>query len=209
MFATWHSQPHFHPSPRMTRLCTHSRIIADVLTPQGLKTGKVRCIECGVVFDDPAPAREQEEDSPQERSIAMRQIYVSLMILGWFAVPNFVSAGWSTSPQISRTDRHTIDCVVIERDSSIRRVSEQRRFENHFDLSLGRDRGRSQSDRERQSDAASSGTGTRSYDKPLGQSFDMPGSVDGHSGRPDPWWGRRPEGEPMLKDLNRDPMRTP
>lgn len=69
MFATWHSQPQFHTSPRMTRLCTHSRIIADVLTQQGLKTGKVRCIECGAVFDDPTPAQEQEEDSTQKGAL--------------------------------------------------------------------------------------------------------------------------------------------
>jgi hypothetical protein len=29
-------------------------MIDDVLTPQGLKTGKVRCIECGAAFDNPA-----------------------------------------------------------------------------------------------------------------------------------------------------------
>jgi hypothetical protein len=41
-----------------TRLCTHSRLIGDVLTPTGLKTGQVRCIECGAVFDDPATDKE-------------------------------------------------------------------------------------------------------------------------------------------------------
>lgn len=139
----------------------------------------------------------------------MRLIYVSLMILGWFAVPDCVSADWPTSSHNFRTDRHTADRGLRDRDSLIHDVSEQRRFEDHFGLSLGRDRGRSESDRDRQSDSAASGKGTRSYDAPLGPSFDIPGHVDGHSRRPDPWWGRRPEGEPMLKDLNRDPMRTP
>ena len=65
------------------------------------------------------------------------------------------------------------------------------------------------SERDRRSDSAISGTGMRSYDTPLGPSFDMPDSVNGHSDRPDPWWGSRTQGEPMLKDLNRDPMKSP
>jgi hypothetical protein len=54
----------------------------------------------------------------------------------------------------------------------------------------------------------SSETGMRSYSDFLGPSFDMPDSVHGHSDRPDPWWGRRGEPEPMLKDVNRDPMKS-
>ena len=33
--------------------CTHSRAIDDVLTRGKKRTGKVRCLECGAVFDDP------------------------------------------------------------------------------------------------------------------------------------------------------------
>jgi hypothetical protein len=33
--------------------CTHQRIIDDVLTKSGKRTGKVRCLECGTIFDDP------------------------------------------------------------------------------------------------------------------------------------------------------------
>ncbi len=33
--------------------CTHQRIIDDVLTRGGKRTGKVRCLECGTTFDDP------------------------------------------------------------------------------------------------------------------------------------------------------------
>lgn len=35
------------------RPCAHARIIDDILTRQGKKTGKVRCLECGATFDDP------------------------------------------------------------------------------------------------------------------------------------------------------------
>lgn len=33
--------------------CAHSRAIDDVLTRNRKRTGKVRCLECGAVFDDP------------------------------------------------------------------------------------------------------------------------------------------------------------
>lgn len=33
--------------------CTHQRIIDDVLSRGGKRTGKVRCLECGTIFDDP------------------------------------------------------------------------------------------------------------------------------------------------------------
>ncbi len=54
MFSTLHTQPQFQASPKPTHCCAHSRMLADVLTPQGLKTGKIRCLECGAVFNDPA-----------------------------------------------------------------------------------------------------------------------------------------------------------
>jgi hypothetical protein len=33
--------------------CTHQRLIDDVLTKSGKRTGKVRCLECSAIFDDP------------------------------------------------------------------------------------------------------------------------------------------------------------
>jgi hypothetical protein len=36
-----------------THTCTHTRLIADVLTRNKKKTGKVRCLECRAIFDDP------------------------------------------------------------------------------------------------------------------------------------------------------------
>lgn len=37
-------------APTMT--CAHGRIIDDVLTVMGKRTGPVRCLEWGVTFDD-------------------------------------------------------------------------------------------------------------------------------------------------------------
>lgn len=33
--------------------CAHRRLIDDVRTRSGKRTGKVRCLECGTIFDDP------------------------------------------------------------------------------------------------------------------------------------------------------------
>jgi len=33
--------------------CAHSRLIGDILTESGKRTGKVRCLECDTEFDDP------------------------------------------------------------------------------------------------------------------------------------------------------------
>lgn len=39
--------------PILNTRCTHQRVIDDVLTRGGKRTGKVRCLECGTIFDDP------------------------------------------------------------------------------------------------------------------------------------------------------------
>jgi hypothetical protein len=140
----------------------------------------------------------------------MKQLCVVLMVLGWFAVPDFVLADWSTYSQRFWIDRHTDKRGMLERDSLIHRV-ESPRFEDHFDLKLGKDGVKSGSGRDQQSDSAVSGKGMRSYDSFLSPSFDIPGSVNGHSDSPNRWWERRGEGERMrkdLKDLNRDPMKN-
>ncbi len=35
------------------KACVHSRLIDDVLTRCGQRTGKVRCLECSAVIEDP------------------------------------------------------------------------------------------------------------------------------------------------------------
>jgi len=39
--------------PHSKTLCAHQRLIDDVRTRSGTPTGKVRCLECGTIFDDP------------------------------------------------------------------------------------------------------------------------------------------------------------
>jgi len=37
-----------------TNPCTHGRAIEDVFTRSKKQTGQVRCLECGMIFDDPS-----------------------------------------------------------------------------------------------------------------------------------------------------------
>jgi len=73
MITTLHTPPPCHARSRTTRLCTHSRIIDDVLTPKGLKTGQVRCIECGAVFDDPVP-KQGEQSRELSRTLGRERL---------------------------------------------------------------------------------------------------------------------------------------
>lgn len=44
------------PSPvsaSRAECCLHGRLIDDVLKADGNRTGQVRCLECGAVFEDP------------------------------------------------------------------------------------------------------------------------------------------------------------
>ncbi|GKS58405.1 hypothetical protein YTPLAS18_19320 [Nitrospira sp.] len=44
-----------HPSIHVRKTdCAHSRIIEDLVTPKGEKTGQIICVECLAVFPDPA-----------------------------------------------------------------------------------------------------------------------------------------------------------
>ena len=44
-------QPASRTASRET--CVHGRLIDEVLTRHGKRTGKVHCVECGAKFDDP------------------------------------------------------------------------------------------------------------------------------------------------------------
>lgn len=39
------------------RICEHGRLIDTILTERGTATGKVCCLECGAVIDDPYHSR--------------------------------------------------------------------------------------------------------------------------------------------------------
>lgn len=45
--------PELRPGLTPKTTCTHARLIDSILTERGTSTGKVRCVECGAVIDDP------------------------------------------------------------------------------------------------------------------------------------------------------------
>lgn len=80
--------------------------------------------------------------------------------------------------------------------SSILKVQEWK--EERGGISYGSEMFRDSRDR-----SSDSEKDTRSYSEPLGPSFDIPKSVDGHSRAVDPWWERRSSADPMVEDLSR------
>ncbi len=133
--------------------------------------------------------------------------FYSLLISVWFTLPVFASP--DRGPDFGKNGNAPKSFILKVQEWQKERGGP--RIFSYGSEMFGEFRDRS-GERDRRSDSAISGTGMRSYDTPLGPSFEMPDSVNGHSDRPDAWWGRRTEGEPMLKDLkdlNRDPMKSP
>jgi hypothetical protein len=48
------------------KACTHSRLIDDELSASGERTGKVRCLECLAVIDDPHQSRQSRHRAGSE-----------------------------------------------------------------------------------------------------------------------------------------------
>ncbi len=139
----------------------------------------------------------------------MRVLSACLLAVVWFTLPTSASA--KTWPHIGGqwSDRSTIAQDWLEQDPLIHAVVERwfDRFPTYTDL--GTKERTDEAARDRENDAAS-GKDSRSYDKALSPSFDRidgHSSVNGHSPSTDPWWGRRSEGDPMIRELSRKPLR--
>ena len=81
------------------------------------------------------------------------------------------------------------------------------RFGTYFEL--GNKERMNEAARDREKDADSAGKDTRSYDKVLSPSFDSidgHSSVNGHSSGADLWWGPQSPGDPMIRELSREPL---
>jgi hypothetical protein len=142
----------------------------------------------------------------ESRRCVMRNIYAYLLSVVWFTVPVTVLAGTMPQPGERWSDRSTVVQDWLEQDPLIHAVVERwyDRFPTYTDL--GNKERMDEAARDREKDADSSGKDTRSYDNVLSPSFDMPNSVNGYSPSSDPWWGRRPEGDPMIRELSREQL---
>ena len=141
----------------------------------------------------------------------MRNTCTCLLSVVWFMVPALALANrW---PEFgARWSDHDRDAYAwFEQDSMIRTVADHRLGrDNRFGMDernrsvreTKESRATTQIDRERSHEPA------RSNNTPLslGNDHDHPSdSVHNPSHHPDPWWGRRVEGDPMIKGLNRSP----
>ena len=141
----------------------------------------------------------------------MRNTCAYLLSVVWFSILALASA--NTWPEFGArwTDRDAVSQLWLERDSVIQTVADHRL--GRRDRFRMNERGRSSSETKESRANAENGRersrgSARSNNTP--QSFsdvrDHPSnSVHSPSRRPDPWWGRRSGGDPMIKGLNRSP----
>jgi hypothetical protein len=142
----------------------------------------------------------------EARRCVMRILSACLLAVVWFTLPTSASA--NTWPHVGErwSDRSTVVQGWLEQDPLIHAVIERwyDRFPTYTDL--GTKERKDEAARDREKDADSSGKDTRSYDNVLSPSFDIPNSVNGYSRGSDPWWGTRSEGDPMVRELSREPL---
>lgn len=141
----------------------------------------------------------------------MRNTCACLLSVVWFMVPALALANmW---PEFgARWSDHDRDAYPwFERDSMIRTVADHRLGrDNRFSIDA-RDRSGREAKESRaaaETDRPRSHESARSHNTPLSLSNDHDHPFDGvHNPphHPDPWWGRRTEGDPMIKGLNRNP----
>ena len=140
----------------------------------------------------------------------MRNLYACLLSVVWGTVPAPVSAdtwpgsgaGWSGQDGITQS--------WFEQNSVIQPVADHRlgrddRFGMDERVRSSREtkesRVTAETDRNRSHEPARSGNTPQSFSDVRESSK----SLHSPSHHPDPWWGRRMEGDPMIKGLNRSP----
>ena len=141
----------------------------------------------------------------------MQTLYACLLSVVWFTIPALASA--NTWPGFGATwsDHDRVTQLWFEQDSVIQTVADHRLVrDDRFGIDT-----RDRSVREAKESRATAETGrershepTRSNNTPLSLSNDHDHPFDrvhNPSHRPDPWWGRRVEGDPMIRGLNRSP----
>lgn len=141
----------------------------------------------------------------------MRKLYACLLSIVWFSLSALVLANTLPEFGVRWVDRDEVSQPRFKQDSVVRTVADHR---------LGRDdrfgmdernrsvretkeiRATTETDRERSHEPARSNNTPLSLSNDHDHPFD---SVHNPSHHPDPWWGRRTEGDPMIKGLNRSP----
>lgn len=138
----------------------------------------------------------------------MRNTYACLLLVVWFAIPAPVSADTWPGFGVSWMDHGG---VWFEESSVIQSVADHRlgrddRFGMDERVRSSREtkesRATAETDRHRSHESARSGNTPPSFSDVRDHSSN---SVHSPAHHPDPWWGRRVEGDPMIRGLNRSP----
>ncbi|HBH81812.1 MAG TPA: hypothetical protein DDY39_18455 [Nitrospira sp.] len=139
----------------------------------------------------------------------MRIIYACLLSIVWFTIPASVSANTWLGFGASWMDREGGSTLLFDQNSVIQTVADHRlgrddRFGMDERVRSSREtkesRVTAETDRNRSHEPARSGNTPQSFSDVRDQSSN---SVHSPSHHPDPWWGRRVEGDPMIRGLNR------
>ena len=141
----------------------------------------------------------------------MQNIYACLLSVVWFTIPALASANTWPEFGASWMDRDGVTQLWFEQDSVIQSVADHRlsrddRFGMDERVRSSREtkesRATAETDRNRSHESTHSGNTPQSFSDVRDHS-----SKTVHSPhRPDPWWGRRVEGDPMIRGLNRSPL---
>ena len=139
----------------------------------------------------------------------MRIIYACLLSVVWFTVPASVSANTWPGFGASWMDREGGSTLLFDQNSVIQTVADHRlgrddRFGMDERVRSSREtkesRVTAETNRHGSHESARSGNTPQTFSDVRDHSSN---SVHSPSHRPDPWWGRRVEGDPMIRGLNR------
>lgn len=141
----------------------------------------------------------------------MQNRYACLLSVVWVTIPALASANTWPGFGASWMNRAGGSQPWFEQDSVIQTVADHRLGRNdRFRMdervrSSGEtkeSRATAETDRERSHESTRSGDTPQSFSDVRDHSSN---TVHSPSHRPDPWWGRRTEGDPMIRGLNRSP----
>lgn len=141
----------------------------------------------------------------------MQNIYACLLSVVSFMVPAPASANTWPGFGAKGMDRDEVSQLWFKQDSVIQTVDDHRlgrddRFGMDERVRGSREMQESRvtagTDRNRSHDSTRSGNTPQSFSDVRDQSSN---SVHSPAHHPDPWWGRRMEGDPMIRGLNRSP----
>ena len=134
-----------------------------------------------------------------------------LLSVVWFTIPALASADTWSGFGASWMDRDEVSQPWFKQNSVIETVADHRlgrddRFGMDERVRSSREtqesRATPETDRNRSHESARSGNTPQSFSDIRDHSSN---TVHSPSHRPDPWWGRRTEGDPMIRGLNRSP----